>query len=116
MYYVGLAYRLCLPNATWDMVINNTECQNDKLEMLFSLLSDVSGNSSGLIENIDKIEAISKGISDFTNVSTGISPNELSTANDIISVLTRLEVYVSTCGCILQYKILMENTEESNNC
>ena len=88
MHYVGLAYRLCLPNATWDMVINDTECQSDKLEMLFSLLSDISGNSSNLINNIGEIEAISKDISAFTNVTTGISPNELSVANDIISVLT----------------------------
>ena len=88
MHYVGLAYRLCLFNATWDMVINDTECQSDKLEMLFSLLSDISGNSSNLINNIGEIEAISKDISAFTNVTTGISPNELSVANDIISVLT----------------------------
>ena len=88
MHYVGLAYRLCLPNTTWDMVINDTECQSDKLEMLFSLLSDISGNSSNLINNIGEIEAISKDISAFTNVTTGISPNELSVANDIISVLT----------------------------
>ena len=89
LHYVGLAYRVCLPNATWDMVINDTECKSDMLQMLFGLLSDISNNSSDLINNIDEVEAISKGISDFTNVTTGISPDELSTANDIISVLAK---------------------------
>ena len=57
--------------------------------MLDSLLSDISGNTNNLMDSISEVEAISKDISDLTNVSTGITPNELNTTNNIISVLAK---------------------------
>ena len=86
---IGLAYRLCLQNSTWDTMINYTECRSSRLNMLDSLLSDISGNTNNLMDSISEVEAISKDISDLTNVSTGITPNELNTTNNIISVLAK---------------------------
>lgn len=88
--YVGLVYRLCLQNSTWDAVINDTQCRSSKLTMLNSLLSDIlSSSTNGSMISIGEVEAISKDISDLTNVSTGITPNDLNTANNLISSLAR---------------------------
>lgn len=87
--YVGLAYRLCLQDSTWDTVINSTECRSSRLKMLDSLLSDISSNTSNLMNSIGEVEAISKDVSELTNVSTGITPNELNMTNNIISELAK---------------------------
>lgn len=88
--YVGLAYRVCFENSTWDTGINDTECRSNKLTMLDSVLTDIlNSNTTDLVNSISEVEAISKDISDLTNVSTGITPNELNTTNDIISSLAR---------------------------
>ena len=87
--YTGIAYRLCLQNSTWDTAINDTECRSSRLKMLDSLLSDISGNTNNLMNSIGEVEAISKDVSDLTNVSTGIAPNELNTTNNIISELAK---------------------------
>ena len=58
--------------------------------MLDSVLTDIlNSNTTDLVNSISEVEAISKDISDLTNVSTGITPNELNTTNDIISSLAR---------------------------
>ena len=87
--YIGLAYRLCLQNSTWDTAINDTECRNSTLKMLDNLLSDISGNTNNLMNSIGEVEAISKDVFNLTNVSTGITPNDLNTTNNIISELAK---------------------------
>ena len=58
--------------------------------MLDSVLTDIlNSNTTDLVNSISEVEAISKDISDLTNVSNGITPNELNTTNDIISSLAR---------------------------
>lgn len=58
--------------------------------MLNSALTDIlNSNMTELVKNIGEVEAISKDVFDLTNVSTGITPNELNTTNDIISSLAR---------------------------
>ena len=58
--------------------------------MLDSVLTDIlNSNTTDLVNSISEVEAISKDVSDLTNVSTGITPNELNTTNDIISSLAR---------------------------
>ena len=88
--YIGSAYRLCFENSTWDTVINDTECRSNKLTMVDSTLNDIlNSNTTDLVNSIGEVEAISKDVSDLTNVSTGITPNELNTTNDIVSSLAR---------------------------
>lgn len=88
--YIGSAYRLCFENSTWDTVINDTECRSNKLTMVDSALNDIlNSNTTDLVNSIGEVEAISKDVSDLTNVSTGITPNELNTTNDIVSSLAR---------------------------
>ena len=57
--------------------------------MLDNLLSDISGNMNSLMNSIGEVDAISKDVSNLTNVSTGITPNELNTTNNIISELAK---------------------------
>ena len=86
----GLAYRLCLQNSTWDTVINDTECRNSELTMLSNILNDIlTGTTNSSMINIGDVQAIGKVVADLTNVSTGITPNELNTTNNIISSLAR---------------------------
>ena len=88
--YIGSAYRLCFENSTWDTVINDTKCRSNKLTMVDSVLNDIlNSNTTDLVNSIGEVEAISKDVSGLTNVSTGITPNELNTTNDIVSSLAR---------------------------
>jgi len=66
-------------------MINDTECQSIKLTMIDTLLSDILSNSS--LVDISTVEAVSKEVSDLTNVTTGITPNDLNTTNNIIDSL-----------------------------
>ena len=92
--YIGSAYRLCFQNSTWDTVINDTACRSNQLTMHDTVLIDIlNSNTTEIVNRIGEVEAISKDVLDLTNVSTGITPNELNTTNDIISSLAR---YVTT--------------------
>ena len=42
-----------------------------------------------LMFDIREVEAVSMDVTDLTNVSTGIVPNDISTTNDIINSLIR---------------------------
>ena len=58
--------------------------------MVDSVLNDIlNSNTTDLVNSIGEVEAISKDVSGLTNVSTGITPNELNTTNDIVSSLAR---------------------------
>jgi len=98
-WHLGLAYRTCFQNAEWDIVINITQCQSIELTVLNSIINenqDVLNNNTNnntrdltILFDITEVEAVSVDVSDLTNVSTGIVPNDIVITNDIVSSLIR---------------------------
>ena len=103
--FVGLAYRICFQNALWDTFVNVTQCQSIELMVLSNILDEnqdiLSNNINTEIRNmtvlfdIREVEAISVDVSDLTNVSTAIVPNDINTTNNIVNSLIRyVRIYI----------------------
>ena len=100
---LGLAYRFCFQNNEWDMVINITQCQsvelmalNDVLDENLDILNNNINNNKRdltILFDIKEVELISRDVTDLTNVSTTIVPNDISTTNDIVNSLIRYVCY-----------------------
>ena len=97
--HVGLAYRICLQDAMWDTFINVTQCQSIELMVLSNILDenqDILANNLNnetrdmtVLFDIREVEAISVDVSNLTNVSTAIVPNDIHTTNNIVNSLIR---------------------------
>ena len=96
---LGLAYRFCSQNNEWDTVINITQCQSIELLALNDILNenlDILNNNTNnntrdltIVFDITEVESISRDVTDLTNVSTGIVPNDINETNRIVSSLIR---------------------------
>ena len=97
--YAGLAYRICLQDAMWDTFINVTQCQSIELMVLSNILDenqDILANNLNnetrdmtVLFDIREVEAISVDVSNLTNVSTAIVPNDIHATNNIVNSLIR---------------------------
>ena len=84
-------------------MINVTQCQSVELTTLNDILNenlDILNNNTDndtrdltVMFDIVEIELISRDVTDFTNVSTAIVPNDIDATNDIVNSMIR---YVST--------------------
>ena len=84
-------------------MINVTQCQSVELITLNDILNenlDILNNNTDndtrdltVMFDIVEIELISRDVTDFTNVSTAIVPNDIDATNDIVNSMIR---YVST--------------------
>ena len=84
-------------------MINVTQCQSVELITLNDILNenlDILNNNTNndtrdltVMFDIVEIELISRDVTDFTNVSTAIVPNDIDATNDIVNSMIR---YVST--------------------
>ena len=85
------------------MVINITQCQsvelialNDVLDENLDILNNNINNNKRdltILFDIKEVELISRDVTDLTNVSTTIVPNDISTTNDIVNSLIRYVCY-----------------------
>ena len=97
--FLGLARRVCFQNAVWDTFINVTQCQSIELMVLNNILGESQDILNSNINNdtrdltilfdIREVEAVSVDVSDLTNVSTAIVPNDINTTNNIVDTLIR---------------------------
>ena len=97
--FLGLAYRFCSQNNEWDTAINITQCQsiellalNDVLNENLNILNNNTNNNTRdltIVFDITEVESISRDVTDLTNVSTGIVPNDINETNRIVSSLIR---------------------------
>lgn len=87
--YVYTAQRNCNRDGSWDTVINVTECQSARLDMLSERIENVY---SSAVININELSTISRDLSNITNTtgSTAIAPKNLNTTNNILRSLIRL--------------------------
>ena len=106
---LGLAYRNCFDNSEWDSVIDVTQCQSIELMALnyvlndnLDILNDNTNNSTRdltIMFDITEVELISRDVTDVTNVSTAIVPNDINATNDIVSSLIRYTYVCYYCSC-----------------
>ena len=83
----------------WDTFINVTLCQSIELMVLNNIInenqnilnSNTNNNTRDLtvLFDIREVEAVSVDVSDLTNVSTAIVPNDMNTINNIVDSLIR---------------------------
>lgn len=99
---VGLAYRRCLDNGEWDMTINVTQCHTvevimlrDRVSELNNILNNNTNNGSRdltALFDITEVKVVSDELTILTNKSEDpILPNDLTTTNEIVTTLIRLE-------------------------
>lgn len=94
-HFSGLAYRLCLQNGEWDTVINVTDCESIELMELNNILNenlDILNNNTNnntVLFDIKEVESVSRNVSNLTDVSTAIVPNDINATNVIINSLIR---------------------------
>ena len=104
---IGLARRVCFQNAEWDTFINVTQCHSIELMVLNNILNENQDILNSNINNetrditvlfdIREVEAVSVDVSNLTNVSIAIVPNDINTANNIVGSLIRyVRIYVAT--------------------
>ena len=83
----------------WDTFINITLCQSIELMVLNNIISEnqniLNSNTNNdardltVLFDIREVEAVSADVSDLTNVSTAIVPNDMNTTNNIVDSLIR---------------------------
>ena len=97
-YVVGLAYRRCLLNAEWDVVIDVSQCHtveltllDNRINELETILNDNTDNGTRnltVMFDIMEVQIVSEELVILTDTSQGpILPNDLNTTNDILDVL-----------------------------
>ena len=106
---LGLAYRRCLENGTWDHLINVTQCKNTEYTNLQDKLNKLEYSPSNIVDVVRVVESISKELKNLTNTSNGVFfPNDLNTTIGIINTITRL----LQCTFICIHNILRGQTIE----
>ena len=83
----------------WDRFINVTLCQSIELMVLNNIINEnqniLNSNTNNdtrdltVLFDIREVEAVSEDVSDLTNVSTAIVPNDINTTNNIVDSLIR---------------------------
>ena len=93
--YIGLAYRRCLQDATWDELVNVTQCHNTRLmELNEELQYIVNVNNDGSALNLSAVQSSSEELLVITNASRGnILPNDLDSTIRIIDSISRWGYY-----------------------
>ena len=97
--HIGFAHRDCLENSVWDTFVNVALCQSIELMELNNIISEnqniLNSNTNNgtrdltVLFDIREVEAVSADVSDLTNMSTAIVPNDMNTTNNIVNSLIR---------------------------
>ncbi|XP_065910263.1 uncharacterized protein [Dysidea avara] len=90
-FMIGLAYRRCLQDGTWDSLINLTECQTTEFVILLDRVRELEENLSVNSDVVSEVEDISEELNNITSISVGkLFPNDLLVVIEIINVIARV--------------------------
>ena len=86
---LGEAYRRCLPDGVWDLLINIAQCRHLVFTYLLERVNELLHSPSSVVDALNQLQGISGELVHVSSIEV-FFPNDLNTTIGIIDTITRL--------------------------